>query len=210
MGPGPYGPDLSPDEYLARLGELPLSGQPGATWNYHTCSDGLSVLLPRVTGTSVGDLLTERVTGPLGLASAGFAVADPSALPTLYRPAPDGFEVADPPAGVYGSPRPFERLAAGLLTSVPDVLALFAALADGGGPVLSAASVAAMTWDTLSSVERAAAAPFLGRDRTWSLQVGVDLAGPSRGAGDGTGARARPRGSTPGTTWWGCCSPSDP
>src|SRR3954468_5114628 len=72
VGPGAFGPDLSPDEYLARLGALALSGQPGATWNYHTSSDLLSVLLARATDRGVGELLAEKVTAPLGLSDTTF------------------------------------------------------------------------------------------------------------------------------------------
>src|SRR4051794_35431109 len=139
VGPGAFGPDLLPDEYLARLGGLPLSGQPGETWNYHTCSDVLSVLLARASGRTVGELLAERITGPLGLRDTGFAVDDTARLPTLYWPVEHGFEVADPPDGGYGRPRPFESLAAGLLATAPEVLRFFCALADGGGAVLGTA-----------------------------------------------------------------------
>src|SRR3954447_27001043 len=77
VGPGAFGTDLAPDEYLARLGALPLSGQPGETWNYHTSSDLLSVLLARATGRGVGELLAEKVTAELGLTDTLFWAPDP-------------------------------------------------------------------------------------------------------------------------------------
>src|SRR3954469_13899914 len=80
VGPGAFGPDLEPDEYLARLAELPLSGQPGETWNYHTCSDVLSLLLARATGRTVGELLAEKITGPLGLTGTSFWTPDTGRL----------------------------------------------------------------------------------------------------------------------------------
>src|SRR4051812_5024824 len=66
LAPGALPPSLSPDEYLARVGELPLAGQPGSAWNYS--SDVLSVLLARAAGRPADRLLAERITGPLGLA----------------------------------------------------------------------------------------------------------------------------------------------
>ncbi|WP_448625246.1 serine hydrolase domain-containing protein [Geodermatophilus sp. URMC 64] len=174
VGPSALPPELSPDEYLARLGELPLSGQPGETWNYHTCSDVLSVLLSRATGRSVADLLADEVTGPLGLADTGLRAVDPHRLPPLYWPTDGGLDVVDPPDGVLaGRPR-FQSLSCGLVSTAPEVLAFLCAVADGGGPVLSAASAAAMTRDALTPEQRAAGREFLGRGRSWGLQVGVD------------------------------------
>src|SRR4051794_3495807 len=100
VAPSALPPELSPDEYLARLGELPLSGQPGETWNYHTGSHVLSVLLARATGRTVADLVAERITGPLGLTDTGFRAGDPHRLPPLYWPTDAGLEVVDPPDGV--------------------------------------------------------------------------------------------------------------
>src|SRR3954464_244924 len=100
VGPGAFGPDLRPDEDLARLGGLPLSGQPGETWNYHTCSDVLSVLLARASGRTVGELLAERITGPLGLADTRFWAADTGRLASCYLPTDAGLELVEPPDGL--------------------------------------------------------------------------------------------------------------
>ncbi|MGY1624801.1 serine hydrolase domain-containing protein [Geodermatophilus sp. SYSU D00965] len=172
IGPGPWGPPVGPDEYLRRLGELPLAAQPGDVWLYHLASDVLGVLLSRATGRSVADLLAERVTGPLGLVDTAFWTPDPDRLATCYLPTGTGFEEVDAPGGLGRPPR-FESLAAGLVSTAPEVLAFYAALADGGAPVLPAAAVAAMTADALSAAQRSAAAAFLGPGNCWGLQVGV-------------------------------------
>jgi CubicO group peptidase (beta-lactamase class C family) len=174
VAPDPFGPHLPPDEYLDRLAGLPLSGQPGETWNYHTCSDVLSVLLARAAGRTVGELVAERITGPLGLADTGFWTAEPARLATCYTPTAAGLEVAEPPDGVFARPRPFESLGGGLVSTAPDVLTFLCALADGGAPVLPGPFVAAMTSDALTDVQRAAARGFLGPGRSWGLQTGVD------------------------------------
>jgi CubicO group peptidase (beta-lactamase class C family) len=175
IGPGPLPPELDHDEFLRRLGELPLAAQPGTRWLYHLSTDALSVLLARATGRPLHELLADRLTGPLGLRSTGFWACDPARLGAAYLPADGGFELLDPADGVAARPPAFEGLAAGLVSTAPDVLAFLSALADGGGPVLGPASVAAMTTDTLTSGQRSEAADFLGPGRSWGMQVGVQV-----------------------------------
>ncbi|MGY1618789.1 serine hydrolase domain-containing protein [Geodermatophilus sp. SYSU D00691] len=175
VGPSGFPPELAPDEYLERLAGLPLSAQPGATWNYHTCSDVLGVLLARATGRSVGELLAERVTGPLGLTDTAFVAVDPARLAVQYWPEEGGLKEVDGQDGVFARPPRFESLSSGLVSTAPDVLAFLTAIASGGGPVLPAASAAAMTRDALTPEQRAPVQDFLGAGRSWGLHVGVDV-----------------------------------
>ncbi|GAA4736778.1 serine hydrolase [Modestobacter marinus] len=175
LGAGPLPPELTHEEYLARLGELPLAAQPGASWLYQLSTEVLSVLLTRVAGCPLHDLLRDRVTGPLGLTDTGFWAADPARLGPAYLPAGDGVELLDPADGRSSRPPEFEGLAAGLVSSAPDVLTLLSALADGGGPLLGPGSVAAMTTGALTTAQRAEAAEFLGPGCSWGLQVGVQV-----------------------------------
>jgi CubicO group peptidase (beta-lactamase class C family) len=171
IGPGPWGPAMTPDEYLRRLAELPLAAQPGEVWLYHMPADVLGVLLARAAGRPLSALLAERVTGPLGLTDTTYTAADPARLAPVHEATPDGLvPVAAPDAAV---PPPFESLATGLVSRAPDVLAVFAALADGGAPLLSPASVAAMTADALTPVQQADAGYFLEPGVSWGLQTGV-------------------------------------
>jgi CubicO group peptidase (beta-lactamase class C family) len=175
VSPGPMAPTIPPGEFIARLARLPLSAQPGEGWQYHTGSDVLGVLLTRVTGRSLGELLAERVTGPLGLADTTFWTPHVDRLATSYTPDDGRLAVADPPDGVFSRPRVFESLGGGLVSTATDVLTLLAALADGGGPVLDPGSAAAMTSDRLTTGQRAAAQTFLGPGRTWGGNVEVTL-----------------------------------
>ena len=174
IGPGPLPPQLTPEEYLARLAALPLAAQPGAGWLYHLSTEVLSVLLARAAGQPLHDLLRTRVTGPLGLRDTGFWAADPARLGAAYLEGDDGLALLDPADGVASRPPRFEGLAGGLVASAPDVLAFFSALADGGGPLLGRESVARMTTDALTAAQRAEA-PFLRGGRSWGLQVGVQV-----------------------------------
>lgn len=176
VSPGPLPPALRPEEWLTRLGALPLADQPGYGWRYHTGSDVLGVLLTRATGSSLADLLAARVTGPLGLAGTGFWTAQ--RLPTAYAPGEDGLDVLDPPDGVWSRPPVFESLGGGLLSTAGDVVGLLGAIADDRLPGVAAADVLA---DRLTDGQRAAAQQFLGPGRTWAagnLELTLQVSDP--------------------------------
>src|SRR5215472_3183644 len=63
-----------PDEWIRRLGTLPLMSQPGERWLYGTGSDVLSVLIARVCGQPLETVLRERLSEPLGMNDTGFSV----------------------------------------------------------------------------------------------------------------------------------------
>ena len=173
--PGPIPVRMSGDEYLARITGLPLAFQPGEGWRYDSGTDILSVLVTRACGKPVAELLAERVTGPLGMESTSFWTSDLHRLATAYRPATGGLEVIDPPDGAFARPPLFERLSGGLLSTASDVLRFFCAMADGGGPVLTADSVALMTADALTEEQRQQAQLIVGPGRSWGLATALDV-----------------------------------
>jgi CubicO group peptidase (beta-lactamase class C family) len=173
--PGPLTPPMSGDEFVARLATLPLAFQPGDGWLYDTSIDVLGVLLARATGKPLSDLMAERIFEPLGMASTGFWTAHVDRLATAYTPGPDGLEVLDPPDGAFASPPIFEELSSGLLSTAPDVLRFYAAMADGGAPVLGAESLALMTADALTDEQRRHGPPVLGAGESWGYATAVDV-----------------------------------
>jgi CubicO group peptidase (beta-lactamase class C family) len=172
--PGPLTPQMSGDEFVARVAGLPLAFQPGEGWLYDTGMDILGVLLARATGKPLSGLLAERITGPLGMTSTSFWAADAGRLATAYRPGPSGLEVLDPPDGAFAAPPSFEELSSGLVSTASDVLRFFCAMADGGGPVLTAESVALMTADALTGAQQRQALPIVGPGGSWGLATAVD------------------------------------
>jgi len=166
--------DVSPDEFVARVTSLPLAFQPGAGWLYETGIDLLGMLLMRATGRTLADLFAERITGPLRMASTGFQ-GDPARLAAAYLPGAGGLDLLDPPDGTFAVPPPFEELSSGLVSTAPDVLRFFCAMADGGAPVLTADEVALMTADALTPEQRRSALSFLGRGESWGLGTGLDV-----------------------------------
>ena len=160
-----------PDEWMARLGEIPLIYQPGERWTYNTGFDVLGVLLARASGTSLGGALSETVLEPLGMSSTGFWAADVSQMTSLYVCGSDELELVDPPDGQWSEPPAFESGSGGLVSCVDDWAAFGRMLLDGGGSVLSPSSVAQMM---TSHVEDGPENYFLD-DQGWGFGGGVDV-----------------------------------
>ena len=160
-----------PDEWMARLGEIPLVHQPGEGWSYNVGSDVLGVLLARATATTLGEVLRETIFEPLGMRDTGFWTDQVDRLTSYYETGHDGFELVDPPDGQWASPPPFESGAGGLVSSADDWHAFGRMLLEGGGQVLSPESVALMM---TSHVEAEPDNPFLD-GQGWGFGGGVDV-----------------------------------
>ena len=118
--PSPQTPPV-PDEWIRRLGTLPLMYQPGERWMYNTGSDVLGVLIERASGQPFETFLSERIFGPLGMTDTGFGVPwdDLGRLATSYviDPETQTAVVYDEPAGGQWSPAalvPVRRWRAGV------------------------------------------------------------------------------------------------
>ena len=196
------------DEFMQRLGALPLADQPGERWLYHMSGEILGVLISRVAGQSLGTFLQERIFEPLGMPDTGFQVPEAKLdrLPTCYgRDLVSGRIIVLDPArdGFAARPPVFESGAGGLVSTADDLLAFGRMmLMDGAskGRVLSRPSIELMTRDHLTPGQKAAS-PFFEHfweTHGWGLGLGVitarnDLAdGPGRFGWDGAF----------GTSWW--------
>ena len=180
---GPPQPDafVDPDTWIARFGELPLLAQPGQRWLYNTGAHVLSVLCARAVGMSYDQVLRTRIFEPLGMRDTGFHTEDVERLATAYQPSADGVVVWDPPDGQWSRPPAFPDGAAGLLSTIDDLLAFARMLLRGGDPVLTADQVREMSRDHLTTEQREFGAAFLG-GRGWGLGTSVVLHGPWAGA----------------------------
>src|SRR5262245_15684141 len=58
---------LTPDEWVARLGTLPLIDQPGAGFHYSVSTDLLGFLIARLEGAQLGAVLNLSVFAPLAM-----------------------------------------------------------------------------------------------------------------------------------------------
>jgi CubicO group peptidase (beta-lactamase class C family) len=174
---GPPNPDVQPDPdtWIANLGTLPLLAQPGERWLYNTGASVLGVLLARATGEPFADVLRTWVFEPLGMHDTGFWTPHTDRLATAYRPTPDGLVAWDEPEGTWSRPPAFGDGAAGLVSTVDDLLAFARMLLAGGAPVLSADAARAMTTGQLTEAQKAHGG--LGRDffagRSWAFGQAV-------------------------------------
>jgi len=164
LGQGPPTPSVppAPDEWIRRLGTLPLMHQPGETWMYNTGSDVLGVLIARASGQPFETFLRERLFERLGMKDTAFSVsaAKIDRLSTSYLPRPGGaLEIYDRAAGgQWSRPPAFPSGAAGLVSTVDDYLAFGQMLLrkgeHGNDRILSTRSVETMTTDQLTQEQK--------------------------------------------------------
>jgi CubicO group peptidase (beta-lactamase class C family) len=136
------------------LADLPLSFHPGTSWEYSVATDVLSRLVEVVSGQTFDAFLKARILDPLGMTDTGFVVPEGSkhrlvayyAGASLTDPLEPGLTRTDdaPYPGAYL--RPFARLSGGggLVSTLPDMIALIRALIPGGPTILKPATIALM------------------------------------------------------------------
>jgi CubicO group peptidase (beta-lactamase class C family) len=133
---------LGPDEWIARLGTLPLIDQPGVGFHYGLSTDLLGFLIARLENVSLGVVLERRIFGPLGMRDTGFVVPrdkrtrraglcgfDAAGQLTALTTAPGGHALAERPDDMT-----FESGGQGLWSTLDDYL-VFARIFLGSGAV---------------------------------------------------------------------------
>jgi CubicO group peptidase (beta-lactamase class C family) len=179
----PQQPALTPDQWMERLGRLPLIAQPGEKWLYHTGSDVLGVLLARASGQSLAQFLAGALLGPVGMTDTGFHVPPEnlSRLAAAYRPDRQAGALTliddSGPDSPWSRPPQFPSGGGGLVSSADDLLAFGTMMLDlgraGGRRVLSRPSVELMTTDQLTPAQRAENELFFGTGSGWGFGVNV-------------------------------------
>lgn len=179
----------SPDEWLRRLGTLPLVHHPGEGWMYSIGADVLGILLGRASGQPLEQVLQERVFDPLGMADTGFFVpaADLDRVPPAYTADPRSGELHVYDPGQWGTEwreRPnYPSAASGLVATADDLLAFGQLLLAGGRAgsdrLLARRSVASMTSDQLTPHQKAGARFFPGffERHGWGFGLAVTPSG---------------------------------
>ena len=185
-GDGPMLPSPSPsmDEWLRRLGSLPLMAQPGERWMYHVSGDLLGALVARVAGQSLGAFLRERIFDPLGMKDTAFHVPAEKLerLPGFYffNQQTNKLDLFDDLENSAWRNEPgFESGGGGLVSTIDDYFAFSRMMLNKGRygreQILSRAAVELMTSDQLTPEQRAGAELFFGDYSSWGFGVAVDI-----------------------------------
>ena len=185
---GPYPRDVGPD--------APLLFEPGSGWTYGISTDWTGQLIEAVTGEGLDSYLQRRIFAPLGMAETSFSPsqAQRARRASMHARGADG--ALSPMAFEMPPPPHFGMGGGGLYSTAADYLKFLDAILAGGGPILSAASVAAMAaseWEgeevgVLPAANPALCAgfdPLPGKIKRWGLGFLINPApGPAgRSAG---------------------------
>ena len=133
-------------DQVATLGRLPLLHQPGTRWEYSRSTDVLGRLVEVVSGQSLGEFLSARICGPLGMGDTAFHARRSSraGMAEGFANDPDTGAAAMTLLEVRQPPR-FESGGGGMVGTAVDYVRFAQMLADGGRPGHPAA-LAARRW----------------------------------------------------------------
>lgn len=181
--------DVLPDQWIAALAGLPLIDQPGRLLHYGHSTDLLGLLIARMAGTSLGNLLRTRLFDPLGMIDTDFIVPpdkwdrraklygfDDNGKLILRVTGPGGSTVAERPADMA-----FESGGQGLWSTLKDYLQFARLFVEGGMVdgvrVLKPKTVEMMTTNHLTAEQRSgselAGLPLFASGHGFGLGVAV-------------------------------------
>jgi CubicO group peptidase (beta-lactamase class C family) len=144
--------DYTNAEFADKIAKLPLSYQPGTTWDYSHSTDILGRVVEVVSGKTLLETEKERVLGPLGMTDTGFYVSDASKHPRITEPFPNDRTIGV--GAAFGDPRvvgKWESGGGGMVSTATDYARFLQMLLNGGSlngkRILSPKTVAFMTSD---------------------------------------------------------------
>lgn len=126
------------DALVQKLGELPLTNEPGTAYHYSLSLDVLGLVIQRVSGMAFPDFLQRRLFNPVGMSDTVWRLRDGDAarLMQLYSFSRDG---RTPPTAVpglsaedYSAPVTLYSGGGGLISSTRDYLDFLSMLLNDG------------------------------------------------------------------------------
>jgi CubicO group peptidase (beta-lactamase class C family) len=200
-------------DMIDQLAQLPLSYQPGTSWEYSIATDVLGRVIEVVSGKALDAFFKAHIYDPLGMTDTGFFVpeAGQDRLVAYYTGAdlldptkPGLFRIDDKPyPQAYLRPLPRLSGGGGLVTTMPDMLALVRALLRGQDMLLKPDTLKQMMTNQLPqgrTIRFARLGPIPGRG--YGLGGSVTFAPQSF---DPPNARGEFQwGGVAGTHWWIC------
>src|SRR5262245_785267 len=147
-------------EMVDALSNLPLIFHPGTGWEYSVATDVIARLVEVVSGQRFDTFIQSRILDPLGMTDTGFLVPEKSRsrLATYYagadpmEPLRPGLTRTDdiPSLGVYFRSVPRLNGGAGLVSTLPDMVALIRCFLPGGPTLLKPDTIALMMTNQLA------------------------------------------------------------
>ena len=178
LGP-PLGTPLTPEAWLMALGSLPLSYPPGAQFHYSHATEVLGFLVARIEGKPLGQVLKNRIFGPLGMDDTDFWCPPDKRhrMAKLYRMNPETDRLQDVSMPHPDGQPAFEAGGGGLISTADDYLK-FARMMLGGGELdgvrlVEVETLALMAANKLTPEQRAI--PFMGLPFWMSQGFGLGL-----------------------------------
>lgn len=181
VGFGPPAPDspLGQDEWIKRLGTLPLLAHPGENWFYNVSSLVQGLLVSRMSDRSLGSFLRERVFSPLDMVDTDFCATGGKRDRLVPAFAAD-LSLVDPKIGSRWTKPPEHEGSGGLVSTVPDFLKFVEMLHGRRQRLIGQDLLALMLADHLGAAQRSAGAAFLD-GKGWGFGLAVE-AGRARHA----------------------------
>ena len=144
-------------EMMDVLAGLPLVFHPGMSWEYSVATDVLARLVEVISGQRFDAFIQSRILGPLGMVDTGFVVSDRNRLVAYYAGAdpsdpmkPGLTRIDDAPyPGAYLRPFPRQNAGSGLVSTLPDMVALIRSLLPGGPTLLKPDTIKLMMTNQL-------------------------------------------------------------
>jgi CubicO group peptidase (beta-lactamase class C family) len=144
-------------EMIDVLADLPLAYHPGTSWEYSVAIDVLARLVEVISGQRFDAFIQSRILGPLGMVDTGFVVSDRNRLVAYYAgadpidPMKPGLTRADalPYPDAYLRRVPRQAGGAGLVSTLPDMVALIRSLLPGGRTLLKPDTIELMMTNQL-------------------------------------------------------------
>jgi len=184
-------------EFVERVAKLPLSYQPGTTWDYSHSTDVLGRLVEVISGKSLYEFERERILDPLGMKDTSFYVTEKTMQSRIAEPFENDRKFGN--GATIGDPRvsgAWESGGGGMVSTAIDYARFLQMLLDGGTldaqRILGPKTIAYMTSDHLGS--GVVPGPYYGP-------------GPGYGFGLGFAVRldagVSPVNGSPGDYYWG-------
>ena len=127
-------PNIDPQTFVAELAGLPSPIEPGTRFRYGSSTDVAGVIIERIAGVPLAEIVRTRIFAPLGMTQTGFEV-EPARQPLLTAPYPEdaAWHAIGPRLGIRTPGKPWmDSGGGGLVSTITDYARFARMIADGG------------------------------------------------------------------------------